>query len=355
MIAAPSAIARLTIARFAGALALSGCLVVAAAPGSDVRAGAVLDRVKADGLVRCGVTRSGQGLSAVDESGRWQGMFIDYCRAIAAAVLDDPEAVEFYEVNDVLRFEALAADGFDVLMANTTWTITRDTALGLSFTGTIYYDGQSFLAHRSLGASNLAEVEQANVCVSGGTTTLKNVNELVRTYYPGLNVIEFQSIDGTYESFFARECEIITYDRVVLISQLRNRASDPGNFVLFPEIVSKEPLGPAVRRGDQEWFDLVRWTVLATIAAEEMGVTAANVDAMRQSDDPEVRRLLGVDGAIGAGLGVDDDWAVRAIRAVGNYGEIFDRHVGADSPLNMDRGLNALWTEGGLHYAPPVR
>ena len=344
---------------FGRVVVLTGFVLALALAGPDgpteARAGEVLDRVKADGILRCGVTRSGEGLSSIDESGNWQGMFIDYCRAIAAAVLDDPDAIAFYEVNDVIRFEALASDGFDVLMANTTWTITRDTRLGLSFTGTIYYDGQSFLAHRSLGAENLSEVTEANVCVSGGTTTLKTVRELVKAYYPGLNVMEFQSIDGTYESFFARDCEIITYDRVVLVSQLRARAAEPENFVLFPEIVSKEPLGPAVRDGDGDWFDLVRWTVLATIAAEELGVTSENVDAMRNSDNPEVRRLLGVDGAIGEGMGVDNDWAVRAIRAVGNYGQIFERHVGKSSPLGMERGLNALWTEGGLHYAPPIR
>ena len=335
-------------------LALSALL--AAPSASATTHNGALERVLSDGYVRCGVTNSGPGLSQVSNDGNWSGLFVDFCRVVAAAVLDDPEDVEFVEVNDVIRFDALNENGFDVLMANTTWTVGRDTALGISFTGTIYYDGQSFLAHRSLGASSLADVTRARVCVSGGTTTVKNVEELAADRYPGLEILSFQSIDGTYEAFFNRDCEIMTYDRIALISQLRSRASDPDNFVLFPEVISKEPLGPAVRKGDQSWFDIVRWAVHATVAAEELNVTSANLDShMTDATRPEIRRLLGMDGEIGAGLGLSREWAANIIRHVGNYGEIFDRNVGAGSPLMMDRGLNALWSRGGLHYAPPIR
>lgn len=336
-------------------IAAIGLLVAVSVCAGSTRAGEVLNRVQQDGLLRCGVTNSGPGLSQIGPDGSWRGLFIDYCRAIAAAVLDDPEAVEYIEVNDRIRFDALREDGFDVLLANTTWTTGRDTHLGISFTGVIYYDGQSFLAHRSLGANSLNEVDKARVCVSGGTTTEKNVGELASSRYPGLKVQAYKSIDGTYEAFFARDCEIMTYDRIALVAQLRSRASNPDNYVLFPEIVSKEPLGPAVRRGDQEWFDVVRWTVLATIAAEELGVDSSNVSGMMSSARPETRRLLGVDGELGPGMGIDPDWAANVIRHVGNYREIFDRNVGEDSPLKMTRGLNALWVHGGLHYAPPIR
>lgn len=343
--------------RGAGRLCLIAVLtlLILMLPAGNATAGEVLDRVKQDGLLRCGVTNSGPGLSQIGPDGSWRGLFIDYCRAIAAAVLDDPEAVEYVEVNDRIRFDALREDGFDVLMANTTWTIGRDTDLGLSFTGVIYFDGQSFLAHKSLGAGSLNEVDEARVCVSGGTTTEKNVGELAQGSRPGLRVTAYKSIDGTYEAFFARNCEIMTYDRIALVAQLRARASNPDNYVLFPEVISKEPLGPAVRRGDQEWFDVVRWTVLATIAAEELGINAANVSGMLTSARPETRRLLGVDGELGPGMGIERHWAANVIRHVGNYKEIFDRNVGEGSPLKMDRGLNALWVHGGLHYAPPIR
>lgn len=346
---------RIRLIRHALAPVFLVALAFATASLTTARAGEVFDRVKSDGFLRCGVTSSGPGLSEIGPDGIWHGLFVDYCRAIAAAVFDDPDAIEFVEVNDIIRFEALREDGMDVLMGNTTWTIGRDTALGITFTGVIYYDGQSFLAHKSLGAETLADVSAANVCVSGGTTTVKNVQEMMETRFPGLTLSEYRSIDGTYEAFFARECEIMTYDRIALVAQLRSRASEPDNFVLFPEIVSKEPLGPAVRRGDQDWFDVVRWAVLATIAAEELGITSANVEEMRNSDSPEIRRLLGVDALVGEGMGLSADWAVNIIRHVGNYGEIFDRNVGSGSPLGMDRGLNGLWINGGLHYAPPIR
>lgn len=337
---------------FAAVLMASVILPTLSAPA----AASTLERIRQDGLLRCGTINSGAGVSEIDATGTWRGFFPDFCRAIAAAVVGDPNAVEWVEVNYVLRFEALNSDAFDVLMANTTWTTTRDSKLELAFTQPIYYDGQGFLAHKSLGANALGDVDKASVCVSRNTTTLRNLEELVETWYPGLQPLLFESLEGVYDSFFARECDLMTQDRVALVSQRLNRSSsESDDYVLFPDVVSKEPLGPVVREGDSQWFDLVQWVIYALILAEEHGITQANVDTFLESGNPEIRRLLGVDPGIGEMLGVPEDWAYRAISAVGNYGEIFARNVGRDSPLGMERGLNALWTEGGLIYSPPLR
>ena len=259
----------LLVAALTGALSGPGW-----SPG--VAAAAVLARVKSEGLLRCGVTRSGTGLSETDEQGEWRGFFPEFCRALAAAATGEADAVEFVEVDDVVRFEALRDGAFDVLIANTTWTTTRDTSLGLSFTGTLYYDGQSFLAHRSLGASRLDEVTQASVCVSAGTTTIQNLRELAVTK-PGLKILDFKAIDSVYDAFFARSCDLLTYDRVTLLSQLHSRAGRPEEYTLFPDVISKEPLGPVVKAGDKQWFDVVRWTMFALIAAEELGVGRSKI------------------------------------------------------------------------------
>lgn len=317
--------------------------------------GGTLQRIADEGLLRCGVIRSGVGVSEIDETGRWVGFFPDFCRALAAAVVGDPEAVDWVEVNYVVRFEALNSDAFDVLMANTTWTASRDTELGLAFTHPIYYDGQGFLAHKSLGATRLDEVGEASVCVSRNTTTIRNLEELVRTRYPGLTIKAYDSAEGIYSSFFSRECDLLTQDRVALVSQRLNRAADPEDYVLLEDVVSKEPLGPATRIDDEDWFDVVQWTVFALILAEEHGVAQDTIDAFADSGNPEVRRLLGLDEGVGALFGLDDGWARRAIEAVGNYGEIYARNLGDQSALKVDRGLNALWTDGGLIYAPPLR
>lgn len=315
-----------------------------------------LARIQDEGLLRCGVIRGGLGVSEIDRTGRWSGFFPDFCRAIAAAVIGDPEAVEWVEVNYVVRFDALNADAFDILMSNTTWTATRDTELGLAFTQPIYYDGQGFLGHRALDATRLDDMpDGTSVCVSKNTTTIRNLEELVRTRYPSFSIRAYESLEGVYSSFFSRECDLMTQDRVALVSQRLNRASDPAQFVLFEDVVSKEPLGPTVRRGDEDWYDMVQWVVFALILAEEHGITAATIDDFAESTNPEVRRLLGLDPGVGALFGLDDDWARRAIAAVGNYGEIYARNLGESSPLRIPRGLNALWTDGGLIYAPPLR
>lgn len=328
------------------------CLSVLPLRSAD--AGRILKRIQADGVVRCGVTASGVGLSEIGVSGNWEGFFVDFCRALASAVLDDPDALEPVEVDDIVRFQALANGAFDVLMANTTWTIGRDTALGITFADVLLYDGQGFLAHRSLGADSLAEVENGTVCVPGGTTTVKNLSELTAGLDGRIKAIEFNSSEALYDAFFSRRCDIITYDVSPLASLKQTRANDSDNFVLFPDIISKEPLSSVIQRGDDEWFHIVRWASRALVAAEELGITSANVEEMRRSDIPEVRRLLGTDSQIGLGMGISNDWAYRMIRDLGNYGEIYERHLG-EGGLGIPRGLNALWRDGGLHYAPPIR
>lgn len=335
-------------------LALMVGLCLSIMPLRSADAGRILNRIQADGVVRCGVTASGVGLSEVGVSGKWEGFFVDFCRALASAVLDDPDALEPVEVDDIVRFQALANGAFDVLMANTTWTIGRDTALGITFADVLLYDGQGFLAHRSLGAESLAEVESGTVCVPGGTTTVKNLSELTAGLDGRIEAIEFNSSEALYDAFFSRRCDIITYDVSPLASLKQTRANDSDNFVLFPDIISKEPLSSVIQRGDDEWFHIVRWASRALVAAEELGITSANVEEMRRSDIPEIRRLLGTDSQIGLGMGLSNDWAYRMIRDLGNYGEIYERHLG-EGGLGIPRGLNALWRDGGLHYAPPIR
>lgn len=313
-----------------------------------------LDAVLERGYVNCGVSRSGIGLSELSADGNWRGFFADFCRVLSAGVLGDRDAVEFVEITDVNRFEALNEGAIDVLMANTTWTVVRDSALGLAFTATVFYDGQGFLAYRQLGATTLAEVSEASVCVNRNTTTILNLQDLKATTKPGLKIVPFDAQETMYSAFLSRRCDMITYDRVVLRALQLYRASDPDGLILYPEVISKEPLGPAVVQGDPRWLDVVQWTVFATIAAEEMGLTSENIAARASEDQSEeVRRFLGVSGDIGPNLGLDRDWARRIVEQVGNYGEIYGRYLGGDG--SQDRGLNALWMNGGMMYAPPFR
>ena len=313
----------------------------------------VLDR----GVVNCGVVLSGTGLSAVDVDGTWSGFFPDLCRAVAAALFGDPEAIEFIEVDFVSRFDGLRDGHYDLLMSTATWTVRRDRALGLAFTGTVYYDGQGFLAHRSLGATNLDALEGAlSVCVHDGTTTIRNLHDLIRTRYPNLSAREYLSDEGGYEAFFSRRCDLLTQDRTALLSQRQSRAPNPSDYVLFDDVISREPLGPAVREGDEAWFDVVQWVMFGLIIAEEHGITQAGVHALDPDDvAPEAARLLGYEGDVGVWLGLPPDWGYQAIAAVGHYGEVFDRNLGAGSALGQPRGINDLWTRGGLIYAPPLR
>jgi general L-amino acid transport system substrate-binding protein len=336
------------------AIVLFGLLAGLLAPGSPKAQvdQPVLERIRAEGLVRCGVVRAGPGVSETDEQGSWRGFFPDYCRALAAAVLGDAEAVDFVEVSYTVRFEALTEGAYDVLMGNTTWTVSRDSRLGLAFTAPLYYDGQGFLASKALGATSLAEVGKASVCVNRNTTTLANLEELIEARGLQLEVRRYDSVDIVYDAFFAHDCDILSQDRIALTSVRLSRSPDPEDYVLFSDVVSKEPLGPALRSGDEAWFDVVQWTVFATMLAEEHGIGSDSLEAHLESQSPEVRRLLGLDPGVGADLGLPEDWARQVISQVGNYAEIFERNL---TPLGLDRGLNRLWSEGGLLYAPPLR
>ena len=319
-------------------------------------AGATLDAVKQRGFLRCGVQERGVGLSNVNEAGEWTGFFVDYCRAVAAATVGNATAVEIQVTDSGNRFDVLGSGAIDVLISTSTWTLRRDVSLGLNFIGVLYYDGQGFLAHKSLGVQSLAEVGAATVCVKGGgTTTEKNLAEYIHARNSTMKAIIFQSTDSRNGAFLRRRCDLLTSDSLELVEIRASKVPNPGDYVLFPEVISKEPLGPVARDDDPQWFDIVKWVIFATIAAEEKGVTSANVAAMRGSDDPEVRRMLGVDPGLGKSLGLDEAWAARVIEQVGNYGEIFERNLGKNTPLGLERGLNALWTEGGLMYAPPLR
>lgn len=322
---------------------------------AQAQAPSKLDEIKDRGFVICGVSRSGTGLSEIKVDGTWDGFFIDFCKVLGAAVFSDSQAVEYVEVTDLNRFEALQEDAIDVLMANTTWTVARDSQLGLSFVTTLFYDGQGFLGYRQLGASTLAEASSARVCVNRNTTTILNLQDLIASSKPDFEIIAFDAIETLYSAFLSQRCDILTYDRVVLQALQRYRASNPDELVLYPEVISKEPLGPAVKQGAPAWFDVVQWSMFATMAAEELGITSDNVDtAGTAKASGEVRRLLGLEGEIGAGLGLDRSWAASIIAQVGNYAEIYNRHLGSPDG-GTDRGMNALWRDGGLHYAPPIR
>jgi general L-amino acid transport system substrate-binding protein len=319
-------------------------------------AGPTLDAVKERGFLRCGVQERGLGLSLITEAGEWTGFFVDFCRAVAAASVGKATAVEIEVTDSGNRFDVLGSGAIDVLSSTSTWTMRRDVGLGLNFIAVLYYDGQGFLAHKSLGAESLTEVGAATVCVKGGgTTTEKNLAEYIQAKNPAMEAIVFQSKDSRDGAFLRRRCDLLTTDSLELVEIRAFNVPNPDDYLLLPELISKEPLGPVVRDGDPQWFDIVKWVIYATIAAEEKGVTSANVAAMRGSDDPEVRRLLGVDPGLGESLGLDEAWAARVIEQVGNYGEIFERNLGKDTALGLERGLNALWTEGGLMYAPPLR
>jgi len=339
--------------RAAGRVLLA--LVFALSLSSGVAADSRLQEVIERGHVVCGVSRSGIGLSEISDNGDWNGLFVDFCRVLGAAIFADKDAVEFVEVNDVNRFKAIAEEAIDVLMANTTWTVVRDSVRGMDFITTVYYDGQGFLAHRSLGAKDLAGVDKAKVCANRNTTTILNLKDLIATSKPNLEVVSFAATEQAFNAFLTQRCDLLIYDRVVLRTLQLYRAADPDAFVLFPDVISKEPLGPAVKQGDASWLDVVQWSVFATFAAEEHGLRSDNLDQKIDGPLPEeARRLLGLSGDIGKGLGLPADWARQIIAQVGNYGEIFSRHLGGGKPV-VDRGLNSLWKDGGLLYAPPFR
>ena len=318
------------------------------------QAGATFDAVKKKGFVQCGVSTGLPGFSAADDKGNWKGIDVDVCRAIAAAMFGDANKIKYSPLNAKERLTALQSGEIDVLSRNTTWTFTRDTSLGLNFAGVNYYDGQGFMVTKKLKINSAKKLDGAAICIQAGTTTELNVADYFRANKMKYKAITYDTSDETVKAFEAGRCDVLTSDASQLYA-LRIKLADPAGAIVLPEIISKEPLGPVVRQGDDEWFNLVRWSLFAQINAEESGVTMANVDQMKSSSDPNVKRLLGIEGVKGEMLGVKDDWAYQIIKQVGNYGEMFERNVGSGSPLGIARGQNALWTDGGLQYAPPIR
>lgn len=313
-----------------------------------------LDDVKAKGFIQCGVSQGLPGFSNPDAQGNWTGLDVDICRAVASAVFGDASKVKYSPLNAKERFTALQSGEIDMLSRNTTWTVSRDTSLGLNFTGVTYYDGQGFMVRKSLGVAGALELSGASVCTQTGTTTELNVADYFRTNNMPYEIVAFEKADEVVKAYDAGRCDVFTTDASGLYAE-RLKLTNPGDHIVLPEIISKEPLGPVVRHGDDQWFDLVKWSLYAMVNAEELGITQANVEEMKKSENPEIKRLLGVEGAFGEGLGVSNDWVVNIVKGVGNYGEAFDRNIGPDTPLGIARGLNALWSKGGIQYAPPVR
>ncbi|MCL3881104.1 amino acid ABC transporter substrate-binding protein [Marivita sp. GX14005] len=336
-------------------IAILGAMTVAGLSAGAVSAG-TLDDVKARGKLNCGVVTGLVGFGAPNANGEWEGFDVSYCRALAAAVLGDPTAVEFIPTTGKTRFTALASGEIDVLARNTTWTFSRDVDLKFDFIGVNYYDGQGFMVPKELGVSSAKELDGATVCIQTGTTTELNLADYFRKNNIDYEPVPIETNAEAQPLYLEGACDVYTTDASGLAAT-RAAFENPGDHVVLPEIISKEPLGPAVRHGDNDWADVARWTLNALIAAEEYGVTSANVEDMaaQAGDSPEVNRLLGTEGNLGEMLGLDADWAKRAIAAEGNYGEIFEKNIGENTPIGLARGLNAQWTEGGLLYAPPFR
>lgn len=327
---------------------------VAAAMIATSASAGTLEDVQKRGSLSCGVSTGLPGFSLQDEKGNWTGLDVDTCRAVAAAVLGDANKVRFVPLTAKERFTALQSGEIDMLSRNTTWTHTRDTSLGLNFAGVNYYDGQGFLVQKALGVKSALELDGASVCIQAGTTTELNLADYFREHGMKYSAVVFDTSDQTREGFEAARCDILTSDQSQLYA-IRSKLGNPDSAMVLPEVISKEPLGPVVRQGDDAWFNIVKWTLMAQINAEEMGVTSANADQMAAGTNPGIKRLLGTEGDAGAKLGLSADWALNAVKQVGNYAEMFDRNVGPNTPLAISRGLNAQWNKGGILYAPPVR
>lgn len=336
-------------------LCAAGAIAALSLLSLPAHAGKTLDAIKSRGQLACGVSTGVIGFSAADSQGHWRGLDTDVCRAIAAAVLGDANKVRWVPLSSQQRFTAIQAGEVDILSRNTTWSLTRDAGLGLHFAGVTYYDGQGFLVAKKTKVTSAKQLKNADVCVQSGTTTEKNLADWARTQGVKVKPVVFDKFEPSIKAFFSGRCQAYTTDASALAFIRSKEAPNPDDYLVLPDIISKEPLGPAVRRGDDEWFAIVKWVVQALIAAEEMGITQARVDALKASPDPAVQRFLGVGEDLGKSLGLDREWAARAIKAVGNYGEIFERNVGAASPLKLPRGLNAQWNKGGLMYGLPLR
>ena len=335
-------------------LAVAAALLAAFA--GTAQAGKTLDTIKQRGTLVCGVNPSLPGFAAADSQGNWTGLDVDVCKAFAATILGDEKKIKWVPLNASQRFTALQSGEIDVLVRNTTWTLTRDASLGLEFTGVTYYDGQGFMVTRKSKITSAKQLKGATVCVQSGTTTEKNLSDYSKANNLGMKPVVFETQEATNKAYFSGRCQAYTTDASGLASVRNKEAGNPEDHVILPELISKEPLGPSVRRGDDEFFTIVKWVVFALIEAEEYGISQGSVDGMRASStDPVVQRILGTSEDTGKLLGLDKDWAYRAIKAVGNYGEIFERNVGPKSALKLPRGANNLWNKGGFMYAPPVR
>jgi len=313
-----------------------------------------LNTVKSRGMVHCGSNGTLAGFGLPDAQGRWTGLDVDFCKAIAAAIFNDPNKVKFVPLTAKDRFTALQSGEVDILARNTTWTSSRDTSLGLNFTAVNYFDGQGFMVRKALKVNSALELNDAAICVQQGTTTELNLADYFRANKMKLKTVTFATSDEAVKAYDSSRCDAYTTDASGLAGE-RLRLANANDHIILPEIISKEPLGPVVRHGDDQWFDIVKWTHYAMVTAEELGVTRANADDQVKSDNPEIKRLLGSEGKHGEALGLTNDWALRIVKHVGNYGEAFERNVGLGSALKISRGINALWNKGGLQFAPPVR
>jgi general L-amino acid transport system substrate-binding protein len=318
-------------------------------------AGPTLDKVKQNGQISCGVGTGLAGFGAPDSQGRWSGFNIDICKALSAAIFGAVDKVKYVPLTAQQRFTALQSGEVDLLSNNTTDTMQRDTALGLNFAPVVFYDGQGFMVAKKLGVKSAKELSGATICVAPGTTTELNLADYFRTNKMDFKPVVIEKVDEVRAAFFSGRCDVYTTDASALNATRIANAPNPDDYIILPERISKEPLAPVVRHGDDEWNDIVRWVVYALIEAEEKGVTSKNVDDMLKSDDPNIKRMLGVTPGMGKALGLDEKWAYNEIKLVGNYGEIFDRSLGKDTELKFERGLNDLWTKGGLMYAIPIR
>jgi general L-amino acid transport system substrate-binding protein len=333
-------------------LVLASALAVPALTPLPASAGTTLDAIKQRGQLRCGVNTGLLGFSAPDAQGKWTGLDVDFCRAVAAVVLGDANKVQFVPTNAQNRFTTLQSGEIDMLARNTTWTSSRDATMGSVFAGTLFYDGQGFMVKKSSKITRASQLNGATICVIPGTTTEQNLTEYFRVKKMSFKPVVIAELAQVQQAFFAGRCDVYTTDKSGLAAT-RLKAANKDDYVILPEAISKEPLGPMIRRGDWEFFNTVRWTLFGLIEAEEYGVTSANVDKLKaESKEPPIQRIVGTSGDVGKGMGFDNDWLVRVIKSVGNYGEIYSRNIG---PLGLERDQNALWKDDGLMYAPPIR
>jgi general L-amino acid transport system substrate-binding protein len=333
---------------------LASAIAAAAMVAASAASAQTLNQVKQRGALNCGSNTGLAGFGVPDQAGKWTGLDVDYCRAVAAAIFDDPNKVKFVPLSAKDRFTALQSGEVDVLVRNTTWTMSRDTSLGLNFGAINYFDGQGFMVRKKLNVSSALELNGASVCVQQGTTTELNLADYFRANKMKYEVVAFASSDETIKAYDSGRCDAFTTDASGLYAE-RLKLANPDEHIVLPEIISKEPLGSAVRHGDDQWRDIVTWVHYAMVNAEELGVTQKNADEMLKSSNPEIKRLLGAEGKFGEAIGLTNDWAYRVVKHVGNYGESFERNVGMGSRLKIARGVNNLWTKGGLQYGPPIR